>query len=198
MHLSKAVLDLVAPHCDLVDRLDAVPPSAQVRGVFFRNIERELERRDRLDAYYELFPSQRRWSISYYSLSEYLVRLACAGALVTSPERLHEGIFELARTNSTCFAKSVLGKALIRLLARDPVRLCEQGLAARRQTATYGHWELVRRGVSEVEMIYRNEYVWIESFVAGGAQGTFESCGITPILETALIDRFNGSTLVRW
>lgn len=198
MHLHQAALDLVAPHCDIVERLEAIPPSARLRGVYFRSVERELERRNLLGAYHELFPIKRKWSISYHPLSEYVVRLACAGALVTSPERVHEGIFELTRTNSTYFAKSLLGRALIRLLARDPVRLCEQGLAARRQTVTYGHWELNRRGGNELEMIYRNEYLWLESCVAGAAQGTFESCGVTPILETILIDRFNGSTIIRW
>jgi hypothetical protein len=47
-------------------------------------------------------------------------------------------------------------------------------------------------------MIYREEYLWIESAIAGAAQGTFEACGLSPTLETRLQDRFNGSTVVRW
>lgn len=197
MHPPQAALDLVAPHCDIVDRLEAVPPLAAGRGVFFRIIERELERRGLLGPYHELFPKS-RWSITYHPLSAFLIRLACAGAFIASPERLHEGMRELARTNSVFFAKSLLGRTLIRLLSRDPVRLSEQALAARRQSFNYGHWELIRHGDTELEMVYRNEYVWLESYIAGAAQGTFESCGITPILETKLVDRFNGSTIIRW
>lgn len=198
MQPPQAALDLIAPHCDIVDRLEAVPPSAAVRGVFFRIIERELERRDLLGPYYELFPQKRKWTISYHPLGTFLVRLACAGAFIATPERVHEGMHEIARTNSVFFAKSLLGRTLIRLLSRDPVRLSEQALAARRQSFNYGHWELHRHGETELEMIYRNEYVWLESYIAGAAQGTFESCGISPILETKLVNRFNGSTFIRW
>jgi hypothetical protein len=76
--------------------------------------------------------------------------------------------------------------------------LCEQGLATRRQTVSYGHWSLIRHSEREMEMRYRNEYLWIESYIAGAAQGTFESCGIVPMLETSLSDRFNGATTIRW
>jgi hypothetical protein len=34
--------------------------------------------------------------------------------------------------------------------------------------------------------------------MAGAARGTFEACGLSPVLGTRLKDRFNGSTLVRW
>ena len=46
---------------------------------------------------------------------------------------------------ATTFAGSLLGRTMLRILASDPVRLTEQGLAARRQTFDYGHWEIVRR-----------------------------------------------------
>jgi uncharacterized protein (TIGR02265 family) len=198
MQPPQAALDLIAPHCDIVSRLEAVPPSAAGRGVFFRIIERQLERRNLLDAYNELFPERSHWSINYYPLSDFMVRLACAGALIASPERIHEGMHELARTHSAIFSKTLLGRTLIRLLSRDPVRLAEQALAARRQSWNYGHWELVRHGERELEMVYRNEYVWLESYMTGAAQGTFESCGVTPILETRLVDKFNGSTIITW
>jgi hypothetical protein len=83
-------------------------------------------------------------------------------------------------------------------LDRDPVRLTEQGLAARRQSTTYGEWQLVRREPTQIEMIYRAEYMWIESAIAGAATGTFESLQIKPRLETKLTDRYNGSTIVSW
>jgi uncharacterized protein (TIGR02265 family) len=191
-------LDLVAAHCDIVERLRLVPPTARLRGMLFRSIERQLELRGHLEAYRRYFPRDCYSSIPFYSLHAYMLRIAVAGALAASPERLHEGMYDVSRGNAQAFADSLIGCALIRLLARDPVRLTEQGLAAQRQMASYGRWAIVRRGGREIEMQYRDEYVWIESVMAGSAAGTFESCGIRAELETSLSGRFSGRTVVRW
>jgi hypothetical protein len=71
-------------------------------------------------------------------------------------------------------------------------------MAARRQSFSYGHWELRRHSEREVEVVHQGEYWWIESGVAGAAAGTFEACNIVARTETKLIDRFNGSTFCRW
>jgi uncharacterized protein (TIGR02265 family) len=193
-----AAIAFLAPHCDLVSRLDVIPPSACIRGVFIRAVANQMEKRGRLSDFKRYFPNDRFSALPYYPLGDYLTRIACAGALIASPDRVHEGIHELSRGNSTAFAESLLGRAMLRLLARDPVRLSEQGLAGRRQTVTYGQWEIVHHGERAIEMVYRDEYCWIESVCAGGAQGTFESCGLNPKLETKLTDRFNGSTYITW
>ena len=191
-------LELVGPHCDIVARLESVPPSAAVRGFFFRNLETQLDRAGRLDAYRAYFPEERYAFLPYYPLGDYLLRLACAGAVLTTPERLHDGMFAIAKSYSTTFAESLLGRTLIRLLSRDPVRLAEQGVAARRQTATYGRWALVRHAPNVIEMRYEDEHQWIESVMAGAAEGTFEACGIAATLETTLRGPYCGSTFVRW
>lgn len=198
MPSSSRALDLVAPYCDIVERLDLVPPSACVRGVYFRNVESQLDRVGRIGPYRELFGESKHSALGYYPLTDYMLRIAVAGAIVESPERVHQGMFAIACNNAAAFAQSLLGRALFRLLARDPVRLSEQGLAARRQSNTYGHWSLARRGANEIEMIYVDEYQWIESVIAGAAQGTFEGCGIKASVETRLDSRFNGSTIIRW
>jgi uncharacterized protein (TIGR02265 family) len=195
---SSAPLDLVGPHCDIEERLQSVSPAARVRGLYFRSLESSLKQLGHWDRYQDLFPEERWSSMGLYPLAPYMLRLACAGALVASPERVHHGMHELLRSNATIFASSLLGKTMLRLLARDPVRLAEQGLAARRLTHLYGHWEMARCGPRCIEMIYCEEYVWIESAVAGAARGTFEACGLEPSLETRLKDRFNGSTVIRW
>lgn len=195
--LSPAI-ELLAPHCDLVERLSAVPPSAQVRGIYFKSFENLLDKRAKSALYNRYLPHQSWVSIRPYPLRDYLVRLAMAGASLESPERLHEGMFEVWRAHATTFANSLLGRTMLRLLSHDPVRLTEQALAARRQTFLYGHWHTVRHAPRFVEMVYEEEYVWIESAINGGAVGSFEACGIEAKLETRLKDRFNGSTLIRW
>ena len=191
-------IELVRDHCDIVERMELIPPAASVRGLYYRNVESQVELAGRLAEYRDYFPHERHSSLTYYPLSDYIVRLACAGALVESPARVHEGMYAVARGNAVTFGQSLLGRALFRLLSRDPVRLSEQGLAARRQSHTYGHWHIVRHGERALEMVYDVEYQWIEHVAAGSAHGTFEACGIDATFETTLRGRFSGSTLVRW
>lgn len=191
-------LDLVAAHCDLEERLPRVPPTARVRGMFFKSVEAELDRGGKLPAYRRLFPRDRYYSIPYYPLTDYIIRVACAGAILNSPQDLHAGMFELARGNADAFMGSLLGRVMLRLHARDPIKVSEQGLAARRQSCAYGRWELVRHAPRHIEMVYHEEYQWIESIIAGAAHGTFAACGLTPTLKTMLVDPFNGSTHITW
>ncbi len=191
-------IELVAPHCDIVDRLAVVPPSARVRGLYLNSFVPLLERAGKAALYRRYFADDRWSALRMYPLRDYLIRLAVAGAALSGPERMHEGMHDVWRTNATTFAQSLLGKTMLRLLSHDPVRLTEQGLAARRQTYQYGHWSIVRHGPRSIEMVYREEYIWIESAIAGGAVGAFETCGIEVELETKLISRFDGSTLIKW
>src|SRR5882724_9941115 len=191
-------IDVVAPHCDIVDRLQAVPPSARVRGLYLRSLETVTQRAGRAALYREYFGGERWSPIRMYPLRDYMIRLAVAGASLRSPAHVHDGMHDVWRTNATTFAGSLLGQTMLRMLSNDPVRLTEQGLAARRQTYQYGHWEIVRHGPRSIEMVYREEYLWIESAVAGGAVGAFEACGIAVQLHTKLSNRFDGSTTITW
>jgi uncharacterized protein (TIGR02265 family) len=191
-------IELVGPYCDIVDRLKVVPPSAQTRGVWIKNVEKQVERLGQAAAYRDYFPSDHYTSLSFYPVADLLIRSACAGALVTSPERVHEGMMLITKGNAESFMASLLGRMMLRVFSRDAARLLEQALAARRQSFSYGHWEMRRHSDREVEMIYDNEYWWIESAVTGAARGTFEACKIEAQIETKLIDRFNGSTFFRW
>lgn len=191
-------IQVVAPYCDIESRLEVVPPSAQVRGLYLRSFETVLQRAGRTQLYREYFEGERWSPIRMYPLRDYMIRLAVAGASLRSPERVHEGMHDVWRTNATTFAASLLGRTMLRLLSHDPVRLTEQGLAARRQTYQYGHWAIVRHGPRAVEMVYREEYLWIESAIAGGAVGAFEACGIEANLQTKLLNRFDGSTMITW
>lgn len=196
--LQARAVELIAPHCDIIERLDDVPPSALVRGLYFRSVIAVLRRLGRLEPYEEYFPDERWSSLTFYPVTEYLIRLGVAGAVVTSPRTLHEGIFNITRENAAAFASSLLGRVMVRILDRDPVRLTEQGLAARRQSTTYGEWELKRPAPREIEMVYHAEYMWIESAIAGAAIGTFEVCRVKPEIQTLMKDKYNGSTLIRW
>jgi uncharacterized protein (TIGR02265 family) len=196
--MDSLALEFVAPHCDIRERLRDAPGSALVRGVLFRTIARALERGGKLERYSERFGSLQYDSLAFYPLGNYLVRLASAAALLRSPSELALGIQDISRGNAKELAASLIGKALIEQLADEPLRLLEQGLAMRRQTCSYGRWELVRHGPRELEVRYFDEYVWIEDALTAAAIGTFDACSIKPTVVTSLRDPYNGSTHFCW
>ncbi len=184
-------------HCDLVERLPLVPPSAKVRGLYFRSIERVLTDaglRERFDA---IFP-QRFAAVLWHPAADFLVRLAVGGALLAGPQRIHEGMFAIGRGNAVAFAESLLGRTLLRLLARDPKRLLRQAIAGRRQSCSFGRWELELPAETEAVVTMAEEYTYIESYLLGAAQGTFDAVGVPVRTEVLLRDRFNGQHVLRW
>jgi uncharacterized protein (TIGR02265 family) len=198
MHPAQRAISFVTPHCDLAERLRVTPPSAQIRGIWVKAIEKQIAAAGKLAEYQEYFPGDRYSALTFYPVHDFLVRLACAGALVVAPERTHEGMSRVMKGNADAFMESLLGRILLRVLSRDPVKLFEQGAAARRQSFTYGHWRLRRIDDHHLEIVHEEEYVWIESAIAGACKGTFEACNIAGEVDTKLVDRFNGSTFLRW
>jgi len=191
-----AAIEWVAPHCDLVERLEQVPPNARMRGLWFKVIEGEAKRHGCGDAYRGWFPGDAFGSLAHHWTGDYLVRAAVAGALIAgSPERVHEGMHQFARANAASFAGTLFGRTLLKLLSPDPVNVVKQGIAARRQTLTHGNWRLGRTEPGLLEVEFREEYVWIESLVAGATLGTFEAIGIEAEVVPVLIDRFNGKAV---
>ena len=191
------VLEEVYRHCDLRDRLTVIPPSAKARGLYFRSIETVLERAGLGLRYHQLFPERFAASM-WHPASEFLVRLAVGASLLTSPERVHDGMFEIGRRNAVAFGDSLIGRVMLRLLSRDPQKLLKQGVAARRQSWTYGVWDLSFPSEREAIMTMRNEYNYIESYLLGAAQGTFDAIEVPVRTEVELEDRFNGRHILRW
>src|SRR5688572_28170304 len=134
----------------------------------------------------------------WYPTREFLVRLTVGGALLTDPARVHEGMFEIGRRNAVEFSESLLGKTLLRLLSRDPKKLLQQGVAARRQSCSVGRWTLTFPDERSAVMTMTEEYVYIESYLLGAAQGTFDAVGIPVKTEVVLEDRFNGRHVLEW
>jgi uncharacterized protein (TIGR02265 family) len=191
------VIAELCQHCDLAERLPLVPPSAKVRGLYFRSIERVLEKAGRRERFDALFP-QRFAAVLWYPAADFLVRLAVGGALLLGPTRIHEGMFEIGRANAVAFAESLIGRTLLRLLDRDPKRLLAQAIAGRRQSYSFGRWELEIVGEREAVVRMIEEYLYIESYLLGAAQGTFDAVGVSVEATVVLHDRFNGQHLLRW
>jgi uncharacterized protein (TIGR02265 family) len=190
-------LDLVSAHCDIADRLAVVPPDAMVRGIWFKALDAELGRRGLGQRYADAVGPRDESVFGMYPVRDYLVRVAFAGALVASPEKLHDGMRELSRANATYFASSLLGRGMMHLLSRDPLRVARQSVASKRHATNYGRWYLGGSGPSHLEIIHENEFVWVDSALLGAAEGTFASTRDCRC-EVVMRDRFNGSIFVRW
>jgi uncharacterized protein (TIGR02265 family) len=198
MGMTNAVLELVGDHCDLRERLAAVPPSAQIRGMYLRSVQGALERAERGIEYRALCGTPRFSALRFYPMGEYLTHLAAGGALLKGPERVHDGIFEISRSNAAIVADSLVGRTLLRALARDPQRVLRQGVAAHRQTTRGSQWLLRFPGPREAVMEFHDEMVWIESSLLGAAHGTMEAAGIAANIRCELRDPQNGAHYISW
>jgi uncharacterized protein (TIGR02265 family) len=191
------LIETVCNHCDLRERLALVPPSARVRGLYFGSIEAVLARAGRAQEYKALFP-ERFAAVSWHPVWEFLPRLAVGGALLTSPERVHEGMLEIGRRNAVAFTESLLGRMLLRFLSRDPKKLLQQANAGRRQSTNFGRWDIRFPDDHTAIIEMAEEYQWIESYGLGAALGTFEAVGIPMQAEVQLTNRFMGRHILRW
>jgi uncharacterized protein (TIGR02265 family) len=190
-------IDMVGAHCDLEQRLRDIPPAARARGVWVRNFENVLERHGALGRYVEICGSTVS-PLTWYPLGEVVARLAVAGAIYTSPADVREGMRALGRAQAVQFAESLLGRALIRLLSQDPVRVLQQGAAARRQTCNYGHWDYDFSQPSRARVTHSEEYGWLDAQVLGSAEGTFEAIKVPARFVLEMSDAYNGVIDISW
>lgn len=191
-------LELVGEHCDLAERLALVPPSARIRGLWFGVVEAEMRERGLTPEFRRIFGADHFGTFGFHWAGEYLMRAAVAGALVAGPTELHAGMHEIARRNATRFADTLLGRTLIRLLASDPLRLAQQGIAARRQTMSYGQWTVGSSGPGTIDIRLRSEYIWIESHVVGSWAGTLETIGVDADMRVEMTGPFDGVIRATW
>lgn len=183
--------------CDLEKRLALVPSSAKLRGLYFKNTITVLEASEAIHRYREIYPETYS-AVKWYSVGEFLERLAVAGALLEGPERVHEGMRLIGRQNASAFAESLLGRTLIRLLAKDPERILKQASAGRRQSCRYGRWEIEFPAPGRATMHLHEEYLWIESYVLGAAEGTIGVTSREARVRVELDSPFQGRHYFEW
>lgn len=190
-------IEAVCQHCDLRQRLQALPPSAKIRGAFFRSIERVLESAGHGAQFEAMFPS-RPTSVLWYPISEFLVQLTVGAAMLSGAEHVHEGMSEIGRRNAVEVSSTLFGRALLRILSRDPRKLLMQGAAVRRQCNNVGTWELTFPDARSAILVAKEEYLYFGSYLLGAAYGTFETIDLPVKIECVLDDPYNGRHVLRW
>ncbi|MFT3923722.1 MAG: TIGR02265 family protein [Myxococcales bacterium] len=191
------LLTEVDAYCHLQARLELLPATARMRGVYFRSIEVVLERAGLLDRYRDLFPT-RRATVLWYPNSEFLEQLVVGAALLTEPSRVHEGMLEIGRVNARVFAESVLGKLLVRVLSREPRDLLRQAIIGHRQGSNHATWTLSFPDERTACMEFSDEFNYIESYLLGAARGTFEAIELPAQVDAELRGPFRGRHVIRW
>jgi uncharacterized protein (TIGR02265 family) len=196
MLLDPRIAALVA-HTDLEERLRLVPPSASLRGLYFRNTVAVLRSAGLLSQYQQFYPENHS-AVRFYPIADFLERAAVAAALLRGPESVGEGLREIGRRNVLAFSESLIGRTALRLLAPDPVTLLRQACAGRRQSCRYGRWEVTFPEPGMAVMHMFEEYLWIESNVLGAAEGTLEAIGRKVHIDVELDSKFKGRHILRW
>lgn len=163
-----------------------------------RSLEAALARRGKLAALREWFPDGPTSGVRWYPVASFLPQLAVAGALVASPAEVHRGMYEIGFGNALGFVDSLLGRTLIRLLSRDPVRVVQQAAAAQRQSTTFSQWHVELPAPRTARMLLRSEYVWIESYQHGSAVGTYDAIGCPAEVKVTLTTPYDGTIDVSW
>lgn len=87
---------------------------------------------------------------------------------------------------------------LLRILSPDPVRVLEQGAAARRQGVNYGSWQYDFSTPGKAIVTHENEFMWLDSQVLGSAEGTFEAIRVPATFELRLTDAYSGVMVITW
>jgi uncharacterized protein (TIGR02265 family) len=192
----KSAIEAASRHCDLAERLTLVPPSATVRGLYANSVQTVLDAAGRGEAYRAIFP-ERCTNVGTVPVAELLVRVVVGGAMLTSPETVHEGMFEIGRRNAVVFSESLIGRTMIRLLSKDPSRLLQQAVAGRRLSAEHARWSLAL-GEQRAVISMREEYLYIESYMLGAAQGTFDAIGRPVRTRVELDSAFVGRHILEW
>jgi len=196
MTLDPRIVGLVA-QTDLEERLRLVPPSASLRGLYFKNTLAVLRSAALLPQYQEYYPETYS-AVRFYPMADFLERAAVAAALLRGPEHIHDGLREIGRRNVLAFTESLIGRTALRLLAPDPVTLLRQACAGRRQSCRYGRWEVTFPEPGMAIMHMFEEYLWIESNVLGAAEGTMEAIGRIATVQVELDSKFKGRHILRW
>ncbi|HVU01404.1 MAG TPA: TIGR02265 family protein [Polyangiaceae bacterium] len=191
------ILEAASRHCDIRERLPLVPASAQGRGLYFNSVETVLERAGKLAPYRAIYP-RRLPALQFHPTTDFLERLVVGAAILAGPDRVHEGMFEIGRQNAVAFSQSLLGRALLRILSRDPRKLLEQAVAGRRQSLTYGSWELRFPSERRAVITMREEYAYFDSYMLGAGQGTFDAVDVPVRITVVVEDRFSGQHVLEW
>lgn len=183
----------------LEQRLKETPPTAHVRGVFFRLAEQALETRskDLLATWRAEVGARHRWPFKLYPTRD-CIREQALAAVLLRPDDPGEAIREMW-VASPRFSRLLRADRFVRYLTgSEPTRALAWLERNRDMMCDYGGWRVDITGPTSATFHYLGEYVWIEHAHRGGVEGTLSRCGVTPTITPDLDTPYNGRLLIQW
>lgn len=196
MHGIAVDLEQAFERVDLHRRLEAVPKSAAIRGVFFHMIEAALQRHGLATMRAWTNEKTPRRTFKLYPVHDYLRAFATAAALIDpDPAR---GMAEIFSDGSRFFASTWFGQAFRQFFRPDPVPALLWIERSRDHLANYGNWRVEQRGPNRLVLHMFDEYIWIQDAHRGGCEGLLLACGVTGSVQAQLDGPFQGRLEICW
>ena len=175
------------------ERLEATPPSAEIRGVFFAMIERAVEAEQ---------PARRRVSgtmrreYAMYPVRNYLRFVQSeAAARGETPEHALERWHAHAVRH---LLSSAIARVFLHRSDHRPLALLHRLERSRALLASYGDWR-VSGDEGDVTLAVRDEWIWIREAWVPAIASIFDALDrAPPRVECALSSPFDARIRVRW
>lgn len=180
-------------------RLADTPPTAQIRGLFFRLAEQAVAERSKelLVVWRAASAARPRWPFLMYSARDFIREQAVAATLL-NPVDPGAALREMWRVTPR-LSPAIRAEGFMRYLTRnEPMRALTWLSSNRRMMCNYGDWWVVPTGSNSAVFHYRDEYTWIEHCHVGGVEGTLTRCGVSPAVSVELDSPYCGKLLIRW
>jgi uncharacterized protein (TIGR02265 family) len=181
----------------LEQRLRDLPSTAMVRGIFFRLLRDEAEKRGiaAVGELPRLLRGKDVWRL--YPARELMIAYATTAPLVhVDPD---EGLRALFRAQASSYAETWYGRLFRKFLGLpDPEKAIRYIERANERISNYSTWRLETVGTRHVVLHMFNEYFWIESAQRGGSEGVLDACEVEGEVNVELDDPYNGALDIQW
>jgi uncharacterized protein (TIGR02265 family) len=193
------VVDLArsSSQLDLEQRLRDLPSTAMVRGIFFRLLGDETQKRgiSAVKEVRELLEGKDVWRL--YPARELMIAYATAASMI-DPDPNH-GLRALFHGIAPSYAKTWYGQLFRKFLGTpDPARALRYIERAKERVSNYSTWRLETLGPRHVVLHMFDEYFWIESAQRGGCEGLLQACEVAGEVRAELDSPYSGALDIQW
>jgi uncharacterized protein (TIGR02265 family) len=178
---------------DFDERIAAIPPGANARGMFFQFLVDALE--PRVAAQIE---APRFIAFKSYPLRDYVTLLARASRAAFPSLPAAEAVRRLGRSVYPSYARTLTGTAVFAIAGRNYARVIELCPRAYEIGMTPGSVKV--RSITPGHAIVELRQIWNvpEFHQVGVWEGGMEVCGVTGTIETRVLDYGAVDFEVRW
>ncbi len=192
-------LDQGLEELGLEKRLRDTPPTAHIRGLFFKLAEQAVaDHSSELLAVWRAAAGARsRWAFRMYSTRDFMREQAVAAVLL-DPAAPGAALRRMWATTPR-LSGLIRAEGFIRYLAgNNPMAALTWLERNRPMMCDYGDWWVTPAGLNAATLHFQDEYTWIEYCHVGGVEGTLRRCGVSPTVTAELAAPYRGMLRISW